>query len=231
MSEPHKTFASLLLLLASLYFATLACSLPSADATPVPAPTEIPATTEARETEEAVAQATTFYEIDNYIIKPAERDQAITDPDERLRFVYEGENQSYHTGLRNRTVYYINYDTGVVVANESASFEEGAGELVRRGTDTISFSGWYHSATNTFKGKLNIATEGTAVGSGDRADWTNTVTYDMSGDVMMWNVGGEWSGHVEGTATLRQSWPSGRYEDEVTNYNIRWEITGVPVQE
>ena len=213
-----------------LLLAALACSLSETDQAATAAPTEIPATTTARETEEAVAQATRDYELDNYMIAPADRQQAMADPDERLTLTYEGENQSYHTGLRNRTVFFIDYDSFAVVADESASFEEPAGELIRRGMDTVTFSGWYHQATATIKGKLSLHTEGTAVGSGDQADWTNTVTYTMEGDVMLWQVAGEWSGHVEGTATLRQSWPSGRYEDEVTTYTIYWDITGHPVK-
>jgi hypothetical protein len=213
-----------------LLLSSLACSLPSDDTTATPVPTEIPATREARETQEAIADATRSYEIDNYIIEPEVRDQAIADPDEKLAFIYEGENQSYHTGLRNRTIYYIDYDSSAVVADESDSFEEPSGELTRSGRDTVTFRGWYNSATNTIEGKLTLFTEGTAVGTGERADWTNTVTYSMSGDVMMWNVGGEWSGHVEGSATLKQSWPSGRYTDEITTYNIYWDITGVPLK-
>jgi hypothetical protein len=226
----RKPLAFYSLLFVFFFLPSLACSIPMDDSAATPFPTEIPATTEARETQDAVAQATSDYALENYIIEPEMRNQAIADPDERLTFVYEGENQSYHTGLRNQTVFYIDYDTDAVVANESASFEEPTGELIRRGTDTITFSGWYHAATKTFQGKLNIATEGTAVGTGDQADWTNTVTYNMSGDVMMWNTGGDWSGHVEGTATLKQTWPSGMHPDEVDAHKIYWDITGVPVK-
>jgi len=226
----HKPGTIKVIVLTLIFLPILACAITTPDSPVTPLPTEIPATQEARQTEEAVAQATSDYEIENYIIEPGTRNEAMANPDEKMTFIYEGEHQSYHTGLRNRTVFFIDYDSGVVVANEEDSFEEGSGELIRRGTDTITFSGWYHSATNTFQGKLRIHTQGTAVGYGDQSDWTNTVTYTMNGDVMMWKVGGEWSGHVEGTSTLKQSWPSGRYSDEITTHNIYWEITGNPVE-
>jgi hypothetical protein len=226
----RKTFLTWLMLLTTLLLLALACNFPREDAPTTPIPTEIPATREARETQEAIADATRNYEIDNYIIDPQERDQAMSDPDDKLTLAYEGENQSYHTGLRNRTVFYIDYDTNAVVADESDSFEEASGELTRRGTDTVTFSGWYHSANNTIQGRLTIFTEGTAVGAGERADWTNTVTYSMSGDVMMWYENGEWTGQVEGTATLKQTWPSGRFSDEVATNKIYWDITGVPLK-
>ena len=59
--------------------------------------------------------------------------------DEKLIFSYTGENQSYHTGLRNSTVFYIDYDSDTVTAIQEAAFEEPFGSQTSRGTDLIRF--------------------------------------------------------------------------------------------
>ena len=151
----------------------------------------------------------------------------IEDPDETVIFSYAGENQSYHTGLRNRTVFYIDYETGRVAANEKASFEEPAGtEMTRRGTDTVKFEGQYDGATKSFTGDFNIHTQGTATGGDGHYD--NTVTYNLEGVLSAQFVDGQWVGTVTGTATLTQVWPGGGYADEITNYSVEWTITGNP---
>ena len=103
---------------------------------------------------------------------------AFENADEKIVFSYTGENQSYHTGLRNKTVFYIDYKTGTVMASEAASFEEPAGtDMIRRGTDTVKFEGTYDVNTNLILGELAIYTQGTATGGSGNCD--NTITYTM----------------------------------------------------
>lgn len=225
----RKPAAILLMILALLVLLILACKMPVEGTPATPAPTEIPATREARETQDAVARATSDYAFDNYIIAPDVRAEAKANPDQKLIFSYEGENQSYHTSVRNTAVFYIDYDSGAVVADGEDSFSEPSGILTRNGTDLMQFSGWYHAATKTFQGKLTIYTEGLVKGTGDYANYTNLLTYSMEGEMMVWNVGGEWTGNVDGTSTLKQTWPSGSHPDEITPHTIHWEITGTPV--
>jgi hypothetical protein len=165
---------------------------------------------------------------DQQVIAPdADSQPPIADPDETIVFSYTGENQSYHTGLRNRTIFYIDYDTGRVAASEEASFEEPAGtEMTRRGTDSVKFEGTYDANTKSFSGNLNIHTQGTATG-GD-GNYNNTVTYNMDGILSAQFVDGQWAGTVKGSSTLTQVWPGGEQSDEVTTNMIEWTIIGIP---
>jgi len=147
-------------------------------------------------------------------------------PDEQFVFSFAGENQSYHTGLRNKTVFYIDYETGSVVASEEASFEESTGTQTRRGTDSVKFNGLYNANTKSFSGKLTLFTQGTATGS----NYDNTVTYTMDGTLSAEFVDGQWVGTVTGTSTLKQVWLDGVNPDEVTTRGIEWTLIGIPVQ-
>jgi hypothetical protein len=150
----------------------------------------------------------------------------IEDPDESIVFSYTGENQSYHTGLRNRTVFYIDYDSGRVAASEEASFEESAGTgMTRRGTDSVKFEGTYDADTKSISGSLTIYTQGKATGG--ESNYDNTVTYKMDGTLSAQFVDGRWVGTVKGTATLTQVWPGGEQANEVTTYNVEWSVTGI----
>lgn len=147
--------------------------------------------------------------------------------DEEIVFSYAGDNQSYHTGLRNRTVFYINYFSGRVAASEETSFEEPAGtEMTRRGTDSVKFEGTYDASTNSFSGNFSLFTQGTATG-GD-GNYDNTLTYTMNGTLTAQLVDGQWVGTVVGNATLKQVWAGGEKAEEVTTNNIEWTITGTP---
>jgi hypothetical protein len=152
---------------------------------------------------------------------------AMENPDETIVFSYEGENQSYHTGLRNRTVFYINYETGMVVANQEGSFEEPAGTQIRRGTDTVRFNGTYDKAGQSLSGEITIYTQGTATGGESES---NTVTYAMTGQLNAQFVDGQWIGTVTGTAQLSQTWEGGEVADMVTNSNIAWNITSISIE-
>ena len=152
---------------------------------------------------------------------------AMENPDETIVFSYEGENQSYHTGLRNRTVFYINYETGMVVANEEGSFEEPAGTQIRRGTDAVRFNGTYDKAGQSLSGEITIYTQGTATGGESES---NTVTYAMTGQLNAQFVDGQWIGTVTGTAQLSQTWEGGEVADMVTNSNIAWNITSISIE-
>ena len=203
-----------------------ACMCPTSD-------TEIAATRQAA-TDQA-SQATAIIQttpdpidLDKQVNEPdAQTKPAIEDPDETIVFSYTGENQSYHTGLRNRTIFYIDYDSGSVAASEEASFEEPAGtEMTRRGTDSVKFEGTYDADTKSFSGNFNIYTEGRATG-GD-GNYDNTVTYNMDGILSAQFVDGKWVGTVNGTSTLTQVWPGGEQSDEVATNNIEWTINGIP---
>ncbi len=146
--------------------------------------------------------------------------------DEKIVFSYAGENQSYHTGLRNKTVFYIDYETGTVVADGEASFEEPAGNQTRQGTDSVKFDGTYDANTKSLSGNLSIFTQGMTTGD----DYANTVTYTMNGKLSAQLVDDQWLGTVTGTSTLTQVWPSGEQSDEETTHNIEWTIIGVPVE-
>ena len=160
--------------------------------------------------------------------EPAASNKApIENPDETVVFSYTGENQSYHTGLRNKTIFYIDYESGSVAASEEASFEEPAGtEITRRGTDSVKFEGTYDANTKSFSGNFNIHTQGTATG-GD-GNYDNTVTYKMDGILSAQFVDGQWVGTVNGSSTLTQVWPGGEQSDEVATHNIEWTINGIP---
>ncbi len=159
-------------------------------------------------------------------VQPIPQKAPPENPDEQFVFSYAGENQSYHTGLRNKTVFYIDYKTGAVVAGEEASFEEPTGTQTRQGTDSVKFNGTYDAETKSFSGQLNIFTQGTATGS----NYDNTVTYTMVGTLSAEFVDGQWVGTVTGTSTLKQVWLDGVNPDEVTTHGIEWTVVGVPVQ-
>jgi len=132
----------------------------------------------------------------------AQNNPAIKNPDDSIVFSYAGENQSYHTGLRNKTVFYIDYQTGAVLANEEASFEESAGtNRTRRGIDSVKFNGTYNKDSQSISGELIIYTEGNATGAEDGDDF---LTYRMNGILNAHLVDGQWIGTVTGSATLRQ---------------------------
>jgi hypothetical protein len=142
-------------------------------------------------------------------------------------FNYAGENQSYHTGLRNRTVFYIDYDTGMVTAMEEANFEEPFGTQTSRGTDTVKFNGSYDDTNKTIVGNLSINTTATATGG---ESGPSTITYTMTGILSADFFNDKWGGTVEGNATLTQTWPEGPNPDSVTPYTIAWTIKGTPVE-
>jgi hypothetical protein len=130
--------------------------------------------------------------------------------------------------LRNRTVFYIDYATGKVVASESTSFEEPAGCNTAKGTDTIRFDGAVDGAS--FSGDLTIATDFTASGC-EGSNRTSTVSYKMTGILSAGeSVDGQWTGTVTGTATLKQTWSDGEGPDVDDIYAIEWTIIGTPVE-
>ncbi len=177
-------------------------------------------------TQTAAAKKTT-QESTPVLLKTTPEKSLFEGADEKIVFSYAGENQSYHTGLRNRTVFYIDYDSGGVTASEEASFEEPAGtEMTRRGTDSVKFEGTYDAIMKSFSGNFNIYTQGTATGGDENYD--NTVTYNMNGILSAQLIDGLWVGSVNGTSTLTQVWPGGEQADQVTTYNIEWTITGIP---
>lgn len=147
--------------------------------------------------------------------------------DKKLIFNYTGENQSYHTGLRNKTVFYIDYDAGTVTASEEAGFEEPFGSQTSSGTDAVRFNGTYDEVSKSFSGDLNITTRATATG-GESAP--TTIDYTMAGVLSARLVNDQWFGEVTGSATLTQTWPEGPNSDSVTSYTITWTITGTPVE-
>jgi len=183
--------------------------------------------TQTAEAQKIVKETLKAQELTPAVSQPTPEKTTFENADEEIVFSYAGENQSYHTGLRNRTVFYINYFSGKVAANEEASFEEPAGtEMTRRGTDTVKFEGTYDGSAVSFSGNFSISTQGTATG-GD-GNYDNTLTYNMNGILTAQLIDGQWVGTVVGTATLKQVWPGGEQADEVTTNNIEWSITGTP---
>ena len=143
--------------------------------------------------------------------------------DSQILFSYAGENQSYHTGLRNRTPILLDQATGTAAANAQNSFEEPFGSQTSRGTDTISFSGSYDAVAQTITGTLRVETRATASGGGSG---DSTIEYTMTGTLTAQLQDGQWSGMVVGTSLLKQSWPGGELPAESTEQTIAWEITG-----
>ena len=183
--------------------------------------------TQTAEAQKIVKETLKAQELTPAVSQPIPEKNTFEIADEEIVFSYAGENQSYHTGLRNRTVFYINYFSGKVAANEEASFEEPAGtEMTRRGTDSVKFEGIYDANTLSFSGNFSIFTQGTATG-GD-GNYDNTLTYTMNGTLTAQLVDGQWVGTVVGTATLKQVWAGGEKAEEVTTNNIEWTITGIP---
>jgi hypothetical protein len=232
MRNPYKPLAAFLTFIFFLSLPALACDAvnPFEDsyATPVRTMPVDEITPEPIDTMTAEEQAAYQQSIDNPV-SPEARDAAIADPDLKLTCAFSGDNPSYHTGLRNRTIYYLDYDSNVVVAQESAAFEEPAGNLTRIGTDRITLNALYDPGALSFSGTLEIFTQGTATGTGDMAASTNTVTYSMSGEMWVFDRDG-WAGTVTGSAVLEQVWPSELFADEITNYTIVWEVTCMPVE-
>ena len=148
-------------------------------------------------------------------------------PDEKIIFNYLGENPSYHTGLRNRTAFYLDNDTGKVWADEKASFEEPFGIQTAQGTDSIRFDGSYDDNTETFSGSYSITTQFTATGG---ESGSTNVTYNLNGILSARLVDGKWSGTVTGKSTLKQEWPGGDIADSLSESNINWTITSTSIE-
>jgi len=222
MSAFHKPIAVFWMFLVLMLVPALACHAPlPEDASVADRQT---ATAAIKPTAEAIAT----YEAD---IEAETRD-LMENPDEKIIFSYSGENQSYHTGLRNKTIFYIKYDTNDIYAFEEVSFKEPSGILTRRGTDTIECdSGGVGPDADGVMGlecQLFIHSQGTATGEDDFN--TNTVTYNMEGWLSATLVDGQWVGTVKGKATLKQVWPNNSNMDETTSYAIDWTIVGTPVK-
>ena len=189
-------------------------------------PDEWEATQVAKGATQQVQLATEAAEIDARV--EAGNQPPMENPDVKIVFSYSGENQSYHTGLRNRTVFYIDYATGKVIASESASFEEPAGCNTAIGTDSISFDGTADGAS--ISGDLTITTDFTASGC-EGSDRTSTVSYKMTGILSAEeSVDGQWNGTVTGTATLKQTWSDGEGPNVDDTYTIEWTVVGTPVE-
>lgn len=146
---------------------------------------------------------------------------------EGIVFAFSGENPAYHTGLLNKTVFYLNYDQGTAWANESQNFEQPAGIQVRKGTDTVNFNGTYDHQHKLIDGTLKIRTEGTASG-GDAAG--NTLTYMMTGQLQASLINGKWVGTVVGQASLTQSWEDSEKSDDQTKSAINWTAESVSIE-
>lgn len=162
------------------------------------------------------------------VLSPADKDFIERmNADRDILFTYAGENQSYHTGLRNKTIFSINYSAAIVTAEGRAAFEEPFGTQTSWGTDTIRFKGIYDDVNKSFSGDLIITTEATANGSGSSP--TN-INYTMTGKMSAKLVNDQWIGDVTGNATLTQTWPEGPNADYVTPYTIAWTVTGTHVE-
>ena len=149
----------------------------------------------------------------------------LEDTDDRILFSYSGENQSFHTGLRDRTVFHVDYGQGKVSADESAPFTEPAGCQTAAGTDTVSFDGVI-TGNKVISGDLTITTEYTATGCGGT---DTTVKYAMNGTLSAQFADGQWTGTVTGTSSLDQTWAEDGYSPQQTTHHIEWAIVGTPV--
>ena len=149
----------------------------------------------------------------------------VEDPDDKIRFSYSGENQSLHTGLRDRAVFLIDHGQGTVTAYETADFSEPAGCQTASGTDTLQFDGVITHKT-TMSGNLTVTTEYTATGCDASA---TTVKYVMTGQLSATFTDGQWAGKVTGTSSLSQTWADGGNSPAQSTHAINWTITGTPV--
>jgi hypothetical protein len=157
----------------------------------------------------------------------AENRSVMENPNAKLGFSYSGENQSYHTGLRNRTVFYINYDTEKVVADEKADFEEPFGCQTARGTDSVYFDGVI-ADEDEILGDISITTYFEATGC--EGVPTTIVEYVMNGTLSANLVDGQWTGFVTGHSKLEQTWQTENKKPETTYHNVEWTIVGTPVE-
>jgi hypothetical protein len=213
----RKPATVLLMILMLLWLPALACDLPLPEnASPE---TRQTATAQYKPTAEAIEAYEQELETENRTV--------MENPDEKLVFSYSGENQSYHTGLRNRTVFYINNDIGKVLADESAPFEEPFGCHTAVGTDTVYFDGIIADGLE-IQGDLTITTKFTASGCEDTS--ATTVSYVMVGTLHADLVNGQWVGVVAGDSTLKQTWEGGELPPETTTKIVEWTITGTSVK-
>lgn len=215
MSIFRKPTSLLIMFLLLLSLVALACHLPLPE----------DASQEDRQTATAAVKPTAEA-IETYESGVQAEDKTVMEnPDEKLVFTYEGANQSYHTGLRNQTVFYIDNDLGKVVASESAPFEEPSGCQTAQGTDTVRFDGIIADGVDIL-GDITIKTVYTATGCDLAA---SHVEYLMTGTLSAQLVDGQWVGTVTGTATLIQTWEDGLGPEVDDAYTISWTITGTPV--
>lgn len=207
-----------ILLMFWLFFSlpALACHLPLPD----------DASPEARQTATAAIQPTAEVIATYEAGVEAENRAVMENPDDKLTFTYTGENQSYHTGLRNRTVFYIDHDLGKVIASESAPFEEPAGCQTAQGTDSVSFDGIIADGADIL-GDMTIKTYFTATGCETSA---SQVEYVMTGTLSAQLVDGQWVGIVTGTATLKQTWEGNLGPEVDDTFPISWTIIGTSVK-
>jgi hypothetical protein len=214
MSPPFRKF---ILVLSIWVITALACNI----FTP-----EYEAKIKQEATQTTIAKMTA--QVTTEVLEPAHQEMvAQLNADEKLIFNYAGENQSLHTGLRNRTVFYIDYDGGTVTAIQEASFEEPFGIQTSRGKDFIQFNGIYDDAGKWFSGDLIINTQATATGG---ESGPTIITYAMTGILTANLVDNQWLGTVTGSATMTQTWPESPTPDSVTPTTIAWTITGTPVE-
>jgi hypothetical protein len=216
MSIFRKPTFILLMFLLILALPALACNLPLPEnASPQERQT---ATAAVRPTVEVIATYEAGVEAENKAV--------MENPDDKLTFTYSGENQSYHTGLRNRTVFYIDHDLGKVIASESAPFEEAAGCQTARGTDSVSFDGIIAEGVDIL-GDITIKTDSTAT---DCEAGTSKVKYIMTGTLSANLVNGQWVGTVTGTATLQQTWEDDLGPNVDDTYPVSWTIIGTSMK-
>jgi hypothetical protein len=213
----RKPTAIIILVLTLFLLPALACHLPLPE--DASQETRQTATAEQKPTAEAIEA----YE--NQI--QAENNAVMENPDAKLVFSYAGENQSYHTGLRNRTVFFIDHDLNKVVASESAPFEEPFGCATAKGNDSVSFDGIIADGVEIV-GDLTITTESTAPGCDGGP--STSISYQMTGTLAVQLVDGQWQGTVTGQSSLEQTWTEGGPAPETTHHGIEWTITGTPVE-
>jgi hypothetical protein len=212
----RKPTSILLMSLLCLSLLSLACHLPLPD----------DASPEERQTATAAIQPTAEVIATYEAGVEAENRAVMENPDDKLTFTYTGENQSYHTGLRNRTVFYIDHDLGKVIASESTPFEEPAGCQTARGTDSVSFDGIIADGIEIL-GDITITTDSTATGCETSA---SKIEYVMTGTLAAELVDGQWVGTVTGTATLKQTWEDNLGPEVDDTYSVSWTIIGTSVK-
>lgn len=216
MSLSRNPISILLMFLLFLSLLALACLVPlSDDASPEERQT---ATAAIQPTAEVIATYEAGVEAENIAV--------MENPDDKLTFTYTGENQSYHTGLRNRTVFYIDHDLGKVIASESAPFEEPAGCQTAQGTDSVSFDGIIADGIEIL-GDITIETDSTATGCETSV---SKVEYVMTGTLFAQLVDGQWIGTVTGTATLKQTWEDSLGPEVNDTFPVSWTIIGTSVK-